>query len=578
MALSNFVANVGNMIDGMIIGSFLGDTSLTAYGLILPVVFLHGAQMGVFLVGMKSCGGHAIGKGDMRLADEYFSSAFFAECALSVIIALILCLFPGAVAGLLGASKHSPEIFAQTRDYIIGYSLGIPFLSLSSLLIDTMYTEGKGQNIIISVIIAIAVNTCGDLYVSFTSRSMLGIGLATSASYMIGCLYLVLCRYKSENAVNISLRHNNPKHLPSIIKGGSTTGAVRASHMLRVWVLNLILTYYFGKEAVSALSIQNSVAAIFLCIANGTGVTILTIGSIFYGENNEDAMEQLMTTSVISSMAMCAVIFAINWLIAGPVVSFYTSNAVIKGMAVQGVIIFAFAFPFLVLNLTFMQYYMAVKRFGLSVSHCVLYDSVMVIASAFILVRTLGMTGVWLSFPVGYALSLIFVLVVGYRAKHKFPRGVSGCLLPFPEQNYREASYICDSPKQLARASEDLQGKAAEWGFTQSEANKAALCAEEYGMLLMSKAFHQTESQRAQNTFSIRMVGFTDSLLLRIQDTYPVLNSLEWMKAHQDGEADGDSLGIRMIFGSADNIDYRNILGLNTILITIRKHEGRKTD
>ncbi len=154
---------------------------------------------------------------------------------------------------------------------------------------------------------------------------------------------------------------------------------------------------------------------------------------------------------------------------------------------------------------------------------------------------------------------------------HKFPQNVSGCLLSFPVSNFREASYTCDTPKQLVDASESLSNTLLDWGFGQSASNRAALCVEEYGMLLMSKSFHETDSQRKQNSFTIRAAELKDRVLLKIQDTYPVLNSMEWMKAHQSYEdISGDSLGIRLIFASADGIEYRNILGLNTILITMK--------
>lgn len=112
------------------------------------------------------------------------------------------------------------------------------------------------------------------------------------------------------------------------------------------------------------------------------------------------------------------------------------------------------------------------------------------ILSALLMFKPLGMMGVWLAFPVGYALSLVFVLVVAWRANHKFPRNISGCFLPFPVAKFREASYSCDTPKQLAKTSESLSNALLDWGGGQSACNKAALCVEEYGILLMSKSFH----------------------------------------------------------------------------------------
>ncbi len=245
----------------------------------------------------------------------------------------------------------------------MGYSLGLPFLSAASMLINIMYAEGKGHNVVVSFILSIAVNVCGDIYVASTTRSVFDIGLATSGSNIVSCAYLVFCRLGGETAVRLSVRRFKPSLITSIIKGGSTTGAIRASHMLRTWTLNILLTFYFGKEAVSALSVQSSVTSLFLCIAVGTGTAILLIGSVFYGENNEDSMKQLMHRAVVSSMTMCLGILAVSFFAVGPLVGLNTDNSSVARLARQGVMIFVLGLPFFTLDMTFVQYYMAVKKY-----------------------------------------------------------------------------------------------------------------------------------------------------------------------------------------------------------------------
>ena len=284
--------SIGNILDAMIVGKLIGDNALTVYGLTPPILFFITAQLGVFMAGMQNCGGAAIGKGNTRLGDEYFSSALIFESALSIFIFLVLFFFPEYIAKILGASEYSAEIFTQASDYILGVSFGLPFLSISSMLMNIIYIEGKGQKVLIGVLLAIVTNICGDLYVVNTSRSMFEIGIATSLSNIVSCLYFVCCRLGSEKAVSLSIRKTRFKLMGSIVKGGSTTGFIRAGHMLRIWILNFMLTYYFGKEAVSAMSIQNSSSIFFLFLVGGTGNAILSIGSLFYGENDENSMKE----------------------------------------------------------------------------------------------------------------------------------------------------------------------------------------------------------------------------------------------------------------------------------------------
>ena len=572
-SLSTLFLSIGSILDAMIVGKLIGDNALTAYGLTPPILFFMTAQLGVFMAGMQNCGGTAIGKGNARLGDEYFSSALIFETALSVFISLVLFFFPSSVSYILGASKHSTEIFEQTRDYILGISSGLPFLAVSSILMNIMYIEGKGQKVLIAILLAITTNICGDLYVAHTSGSMLGIGIATSLGEILSCLYLVCCRLGNEKAVSLSIRNTRFKLMGSIIKGGSTTGFIRASHMFRIWILNFILTYYLGKEAVSALSIQNSSSVFFISVVGGTGAAILSIGSLFYGENDENSMKQLIHKAALYGIIICTGVLIIIFIVSKQLVNFYTDNAVIANLANQGILIYALGIPFFMLDMIFVQYYMSVKKYNLSAVLSFISNFVSVIIAALLLFKPFGMTGIWFSFPVGYALSLLFVLGVGYYSNHKLPKNISECMIPFSISKYREVNYICNTPKQLSEASESIRLTALEWGLNKSGANKASLCIEEYGILLMSKVFHQDKKQRAQNNFSIRMVEMEDKIMIRIRDNYPTLNSLEWMKAHQyetdEKNISENSLPIKLIFSSINEIEYRNIMGLNTIIITI---------
>ena len=279
---------------------------------------------------------------------------------------------------------------------------------------------------------------------------------------------------------------------------------------------------------------------------------------------------------------ICTGVSIIIFIISKQLVNFYTNNAVIANLANQGILIYALGIPFFMLDVIFVQYYMSIKKYKLSAVLSFLSNFVSIVIAAIVLFTPFGMTGIWFSFPVGYALSLLFVLGVGYYSNHKLPKNISECMLPFPISKYREVNYSCNTPKQLLEASENMRLTALEWGFDKREANKASLCIEEYGMLLMSKVFHQAKKQRAQNNFSIRIVEMKDKIMIRIRDNYPILNSLEWMKAHQyetdEKNISEDSLRIKLIFSSVNEIEYRNIMGLNTILVTIpnnkRKNEN----
>ena len=118
------------IVDGILIGQFLGTNAMASYGFAAPILIASNAIFGVFATGVQSTCGNCMGRGDMKSANGYFNATMFVALGISVVVAAALIIFSEPLVVVLGANgegEDMQEICQGARAYIIGLSIGIPF-------------------------------------------------------------------------------------------------------------------------------------------------------------------------------------------------------------------------------------------------------------------------------------------------------------------------------------------------------------------------------------------------------------------------------------------------------------------
>ncbi|MBQ7282231.1 MAG: ATP-binding protein, partial [Spirochaetales bacterium] len=93
----------------------------------------------------------------------------------------------------------------------------------------------------------------------------------------------------------------------------------------------------------------------------------------------------------------------------------------------------------------------------------------------------------------------------------------------------------------------------------------ASLCLEELAGNVVDHGFNK---DRKTHSVDIRVARKGDDLILRIKDDCVMFDPAA-RKSLLDPEDPAKNIGIRMVYGMTDRIEYHNILGLNVITIRI---------
>lgn len=158
------------VIDGVIIGQFLGTNAIAAYGLALPMFIATNAVFGIFATGAQSLCGNCMGRGDMKSANGFFNATMIVMVALSILITAGMIFFAEPLAILLGANTSTPEmadIMQNTKGYIIGLGVGVFFQFGARILSPFMQLDNDRGKVAPAAICGSAVNITGDLLNAF---------------------------------------------------------------------------------------------------------------------------------------------------------------------------------------------------------------------------------------------------------------------------------------------------------------------------------------------------------------------------------------------------------------------------
>ena len=139
--LSDISRSIGPMIDLIFISQFIGINGVTVMGYVAPLIMLLGFIGTNVANGARVKTAPFLGAGNLPEANRIFSNAVILGGLISLSTALLIAVFSDGVCFLLGVRDY--DILEMTRQYIFGYIIGLPFLTLAAIL--TPYLELEGQ-------------------------------------------------------------------------------------------------------------------------------------------------------------------------------------------------------------------------------------------------------------------------------------------------------------------------------------------------------------------------------------------------------------------------------------------------
>lgn len=400
------IQSINGIVDGIIGSRLLGSDAMAAVGLFSPLLTLLYALVCIIIVGSQVVGSHSAGKGKTTETNKIFSITLCLIAIIGTLAALFMSIFNVQLSALLKGGK-------LLSDYLLGVAFSFMFDSLCAVLADYLQLIGDVKRTYLGLISLIASNVLFNIvFIQVLGFGIFGLGLATTLSTIITCAIMASPFFNSKSPIHFTLKQLPWNKLRDILCFGSSSATYNIVLALKGFALNYIVLFVGGELALGAMAVENSILGLTGAISMGIGTTTLTTGSVFYGEEDREAVKSVFRVSLKIGITLASIVTIGIIGFSGPLsILFYGKEAAARAILQDILILSTLYIPFNVIICVFTKmYHIQGKMIVTNILSCL--ENGLVIIAAFVLGLLFGLKGIWLSLPVS---SLILCLgIIGY--------------------------------------------------------------------------------------------------------------------------------------------------------------------
>ena len=421
---SMMVMALYNVVDSIFISHYSAKY-LASLSIVFPL------QMGIIAVcsgtaiGINSLTSRYLGAGNTEKANKVAITGMWLEIISSLVFILFGIFFSGVFAN---AFSSDPEIINGTKAYLsICLIISTP-LMFSSVIERLMQAEGDSIHPMIVQIVGALINIVLDpVFIfgigPFPEMGVAGAALATVLGQIIGCIIAYIF-YRRINILSARI-HNLIKFkpekqtikeiykvaLPSIVLQGLTS--------ISTLLMNIIIVA-FSDIAVAVFGLYFKVQSFLYMPLFGLNSGVIPIVGYNYGAKNKD---RVIKTVRIAMAIGCSVMLLGTLLfqfLPNLILSPFKTTEEMNKIAYVAFRIISIGFIFSAIAIVVNGFFMGIGAGVSAMSVNLARQLILLVPLAFVLSKTaLGISGVWVAFPISEVLSTILAYALFIKERNK---------------------------------------------------------------------------------------------------------------------------------------------------------------
>lgn len=569
--VSSMTVTLCMLIDSIMIGQFLGTEAMAAYGFTQPVLLAFAAPGAMISAGVQVVCGKTMGSGDNDGTDACFTvSAALTAVIAALGLAVVLC-FSGPISTLLGAGKPGLHnlVYRLTKDYLIGFMLGVPAFLAAQIMVPYMQMAGCRKRLVAAVLLMTVSDVIFDfLNVLVFHGGTFGMGLASSLSYYVAVLVGIGYFFKKDCLFRLRRSGLRRDALRAILVEGFPTVINQFSLVLLVFLFNRILRDVGSTMAVAAYSAVSTVSNFCYAFSSGIASVALMLAAMFSTDEDRSSLYALVKTMCRYAVTVLAAVTVLVLLTATPLVSMFLDDApAALHLASRGLRLFSLCLVPCALNTGFKFYYQGIGRVRLMEILSVLQNFVFPALAALLLSPVIGTNGVWLAFLCGESAALLFICLHVWHVNKRVRLSAEDFALLSPAFGAAPGEcfeHAVHSLQDATAVSEGAEAFCRSHGRPDRLSFLVGLCIEEICCNIVRYGFQDGK----QHSVDVRLVFRGESGLIRIRDNCAQFNPVHYVELHRHDDPTAH-LGIRLVMAEAKSASYLNSYGLNNLTLQL---------
>ena len=567
MTMNMLITILGMMIDGIVIGRFLGTDRTAAYGLVAPVLIIGSLFSGLLSSGAVTQLSQYKSKGETDKFNSTFSMVMIEALIVSLTFFVTVWLARNPISVFLGATGDKAYLQGYMIQYINGLLPAFPFLLMLELLSQAIQLDGNRKIPMISIFIMLFVDVALDLVNVFVVKmDLFGMALATTLSYFAAAVFLFTHFFSKKCGIKFTLKQLPWKNSWNLIVRGLPNATSRLMSSARSLLINKILVVVASSIAVAAYSVNNSAGNLMTAIGNGVASSCVMITGVFFADKDSESIKTLLASALKYAFFLSVMLSAIFIIFSKQITGLFLSgNVEALNEASRLIRFYAIYVPFFAISSVFYSYLQGIQNVKYSNIVCIIGNGGMAVLCAFILGNLFGATGVWIAFPISGVLATIGIYIVAWIYQGHMPKSFEDLAfipksLKIDESTMIEASITDKS--QITSFSEKVRLFCIEKSHDRYKANRTALCVEE----ILFNTFDYGSKGIVNPCVDTRVTCENEIFTIRFRDNCRPFDPKDYFENNPKAQS-YNHVGIKLVFSNAIDIRHTNVLQLNNLVV-----------
>lgn len=404
---------IQSVIDGIVLGRFVGANALASVNLVLPCYSLISAFAIVMGIGGQTLVSISLGRGNKQEANNALRSVFLFLLGMSVVVSLVIFLSAGEIASFLGANE---VLLPDAAGYIRAL---VPFFPLLCVMFFGDYIiKAMGHPLYATSVMGLTVilNIILDLvFVAKLEWGVMGAGLATGIAFAVGACLNLPRLFSRHEVVAVQRGRYDHRLVWNAFYNGSSEGMSELSVAITVFLFNITMMKYLGESGVAAFTAINYILFIGTTVFLGISDGIIPIIGYNYGAQQHGRIKSILKLAARTNSLIGISLFLLLFLFGEQVIGLFFKDHGSEAFAIasRGVSIYCFAFLLCGLNILASSYFTAIGNAKVSIIISSLRGLVFVGIGILVLPAVFGIDAIWYDVPIAEVctLSVSFWLV-----------------------------------------------------------------------------------------------------------------------------------------------------------------------
>ena len=405
------------VIDGIFVGNGIGSDAMAAVNISAPIFMIITGVGLMFGMGGGILTSINLSQGKKKVANINFTQSVIALVFISLVMTLLLTIFPHKIATLFGSDEYLMDMVVE---YLFWFSISLPFTVLVVAL--PFFIRLTNPKISMwAMLAATVVNIILDyLFIFIFKWGLFGAAIATDIGEFVGAAIMIIYLFRHSIAIRFVWLKLSVKSLlltlrnvGYMIKLGFSVFLSEITISVMIISGNYVFMDYMGADGVAAYSVICYLFPIIFMVFNATVQSAQPIISYNYGCGQMKRSDNALRLSMLFTLAFAFSIMLLFICFTRSIVTLFIPDTACAawGYAVAGLPLFATDYLFFGINIIIIGYYTSIERLRRAISLTVL-RGILPVVFFFTLPLLLDVNSIWLAVAAGDITTTVVIVIL----------------------------------------------------------------------------------------------------------------------------------------------------------------------